>query len=586
MSRLSAVGVSGTAAPPAIRHLPWTARLTDHVAHAVLGLAALLLLLIVGYPLLWLVLGGLGVPRELSLAHYAAAFADPANLEPLRNSLILAVGAGLSSVLLGVPLAWATVRTDMPWRRLVHVLAITSYITPPYLTALAYIILLGPNAGHINRALRTMFGFDRGLLNIFSMGGVVFVISLHVFAFTYLLTHSALQALDAPLEESAQMLGGGRWTIIRRVTLPLVAPAITGGALLAAVQSMALFGPQAFLGLPAQIVYLPTRIYAALGTYPPNYPVASALSMLLVVLTVLGLSLQRRFLERRSFVTVTGRGVHARRTELGAWKGPLLAVCLAVVFFSVLAPIGVLTAAAFSKVWTEPLTPANVTLANFRTALVDNQVSVRGIANSLKLATGAATLATILGLLVAYIDLRTEARGRRLLDYLAVLPLGLPGTVLAVGLIQAFIRPPFALYGTIWILLVAYVARSVPLAVRSASASLRQVDPSLEEAARITGAAWLRTVLRVLVPMVRPGVLAAWLLVFIPSLSELSGTILLYTSGTETISVAVFRLNDLGQLEAVAALSVFAIAVTLVAGVLVQWLAGRGGAQVAQEVQR
>jgi iron(III) transport system permease protein len=557
----------------------------DAAAVAVLGTAALLLLLLVGYPLCWLVLGGLGVPRTVTLSYYARVFTVVGNFMPLLNTLVLAVGVGLASTLFGVPLAWATARTDMPLRRTIHALVALTYIIPPYLSALAYIILLGPNAGHLNRLMMALFHVGRGPINIFSMGGVIFVISLHVFAFTYFLTHSALQSLDAPLEESAQLLGASRWTIARYITLPLVAPAITGGALLAAVEAMALFGPQAFLGLPARIVYLPTRIYGAMTGYPPRFAEASALSMILVVLTVIGLYVQRGYLERRSFVTVGGRGVSVKRTPLGVLKWPLLICCLTIVFFSAVAPLSVLVTAAFSKVWTDPLSLNNLTLTHFRAALIEDQTSVRGIVNSFKLATGAATLAALLGLAIAYIDLRTAIRGRRLLDYLAILPLGLPGTVMAVALLQAFIRPPFKLYGTIWILLVAYVARFTPLAVRSANSSLRQIDPALEEAARITGASWLRATLRIVAPLVRPGVLVAWLLVFIPALSELSATVLLYTSGTETISVAVFRLNDLGQLELVAALSIFTIAVILVAALGVQRLAGKGSVPVLEDIK-
>jgi iron(III) transport system permease protein len=555
-----------------------------HGGGLVLGVAILVLLVLVGYPLLWLLLGALGLPDEVGLDHFVRVYTRTQNFEPLTNTLILALGTGLLSVVLGVPLAWAAARSNVPLRRSIHALVALSYITPPYLTALAYIILLGPDAGYFNRILRWALGLEAGPFDVFSMGGIIFVIGIHVFPFTYFLTYTALQSVDAALEESAQVLGAGRWMVTRRITLPLVAPAITGGALLAAVDSMALFGPQAFLGLPAQIVFLPTRIYGLLGSYPPRWGDASALSLVLVLLTVAGLVVQRGYLERRSFVTVSGRGVRTQRTQLGAWKWPLLAFCLLVVFFSALAPVAVLTAAAFSQSWIAPPLPDNFTLAHFQSALFDDQVAVRGIVNSFTLATGAALIAVLLGLAIAYLDLRTRMRGRRLLDYLAILPLGLPGTVMAVGILLAFIRPPLVLYGTIWILLVAYVARFVPLAVRSANATLRQIDPSLEEAARITGASWLQSIRLVLLPIARPGLIVAFLLVFIPALSELSATILLYTSGTETIAVAIYRLNDLGQLEVVAALAVFMLAVILAVSLTLNWLAGRYGSRVATDV--
>ena len=541
---------------------------------AILGVAVALLLFLVGYPVLWLLLGAFGLPQSFGLDSLERALTRPQNYTALVNTLQLALGAGLMSVALGVPLAWATARSNMELRRTVHALVALSYITPPYLTALAYIILLGPDAGHFNRLLRATFGLDAGPFNIFSMPGVIFVIGIHVFAFTYFLTYGALRSIDASLEESAQILGARRWQTTLRVNLPLVAPAITGGALLAAIDSMALFGPQAIIGMPAQIVFLPTRIYATIGGYPPRWGEAASLSLVLVALTVVGLAVQRYFLERRSYVTIGGRGARTQRIELGGARWVLLGFCLIVVFFSAAAPIGVLTITAFSKSWIDPPSFDNVTLEHFRTALFLDQIAVRGIYNSFRLATAAAAIAVAIGAAVAYLDLRTTIRGRRLLDYLAILPLGLPGTVMAVAVLLAFIRLPMPIYGTIWILLIAYVARFIPFATRSANATFRQIDPSLEEAGRIVGASWWQSIRRILLPLSRPGLLVAFLLVFIPAFGELSATILLYTGGTETIAIAIYRLNDLGQLEVVSALAVFTIAVVLVLSALVKFLSG------------
>ena len=568
---LSAGGPLGAVAAPNVRGKRFG------LQGLVLGVAVALLLFLVGYPLLWLILAAFGLPREFGIEYFVRAFTRPQNYSALINTLQLALGTGVMSVVIGVPLAWATARTDIKFRNAVHALVALSYITPPYLTALAYIILLGPDAGQFNRFLRMFIEVNSGPINIFTMGGIIFVIGIHVFAFTYFLTYSALRAVDSSLEESAQILGARRWQTTLRVNLPLVAPAITGGALLAAIDSLALFGPQAIIGTPAQIVFLPTRIYATIGSYPPRWAEASALSLVLVLLTVVGLAVQRSYLERRSYVTVGGRGLRTNRISLGAWRWPLLLFCIAVVFFSAVAPIGVLMLTAFSKSWTDPPSLSNFTLAHFATALFFDQVSVRGIVNSTKLATAAAAVALVIGASVAYLDLRTSVRGRRLLDYLAILPLGLPGTVMAVGILLAFLRLPVPIYGTIWILLAAYVARFVPLATRSASATFRQIDASLEEAGRITGASWSVAVRRILFPLSRPGLLVAFLLVFIPSFSELSATILLYAGGTETIAIAIYRLNDLGQLEVVSALAVFTIAVVLVLSGLVNWLSNTSG---------
>lgn len=541
----------------------------------VLGLAIILLLVIVAYPLMWLLLAAFGVPGDIGLSHFARAYARFQNIEPLLNTLILAIGAGFLSVVLGVPLAWATARSDMPFRNTVRACVALSYITPPYLSALAFIILLGPDAGYLNRLLRLVIDVPTGPFNVFGMTGIILVISLHVFAFTFFLTEAALKSVDASFEEAAQILGARRWTTIVKINLPLVAPAITGGALLAAVESLALFGPQAFLGTPAQISFLPTRIYAVVSSYPPRWGEAAALSLILILLTCIGLLIQRSYLERRSYVTIGGKGARLRPVPLGRWKWLLLAFCFTVVFFSAIAPVGVLLLASVSDSWVAPLSTGNFTIEHFRRALIEDQMAARGIWNSLRLATSAALIAVIVGAAIAYIDLRTRLAGRRLLDYLAILPLGLPGTVMAIGLLLAFIRPPLVIYATIWILLVAYVARFIPLATRSVNGALRQVDSSLEEAARIAGATWLQAIRLILLPLVRPALLVAFLLVFIPAFAELSATILLYTSGTETISIAIFRLNDLGQLEVVAALSVFTIAVVLIVSLALSWLSNR-----------
>jgi iron(III) transport system permease protein len=265
--------------------------------------------------------------------------------------------------------------------------------------------------------------------------GVIFVIGIHVFPFTYFLTYTALRSVDASYEEAASLLGARRWAVFLKVSLPVVAPAITGGALLSAIDSMALFGPQAFLGLPAQITFLPTRIYGVIGSYPPRWSEASALSLTLVVLTACGLLLQRGYLERRSYATVSGRGVRVETIRLGGWKWALAAFCLGVVFLSSIAPFAVLTIAAFSRSWVGGLSTANLTLANFDEAIINNQTAVRGIVNSFRLAAAAGACVVVVGAMVAYVDLRTRARGRRLLDYLAALPLGLPGTVMAVGVL-------------------------------------------------------------------------------------------------------------------------------------------------------
>jgi iron(III) transport system permease protein len=325
-------------------------------------------------------------------------------------------------------------------------------------------------------------------------------------------------------------------------------------------------------------VTLPTRIYA-LFDYPPEYGLASALSLVFVVITVVALYLQRAFLARRSFVTLAGKGARPQLMELGRWRFLLLGFGVAVFIVSIIAPYATLLAVSFSKPWGLDFWKG-LTLANYKFILFDYNVTQRAILNSLLLATLAATLAVLLGAVIGWIDLRTLIPGRKLLDYASLVPLGLPGIVVAVALIQFWLAMPLALYGTLAILLLAYIGRYIPLSVRAANASLRQVDPSLEESAQILGASWATTMREITLPLIRPGLFAGWLLVFVPVIQELSASILLFSSSSTTLAVAVFNLYETGYVEPVAALAMINMAI--IGGAI--WLANRlAGGGIAEK---
>jgi iron(III) transport system permease protein len=530
---------------------------------------------LVGFPLMWLLLGSLGIPDAPGLAALRDAFADGRNRSALLNTVVLGAGTAVVSALLGVPLAWLVARTDMPGKRVVGAGAALAYMLPPYLTALAYIALAAPRSGYLNRFVVAASGLSHGPFNAFSMAGVIVVVSLHTFPFVYFLTTAALRSVGGSYEESARILGASHLRAVCTVTLPLVAPAVTAGMVLAATVSTALFGPQAFLGVPARLEFLPTRIYGQLQTYPPRFADASALAMVLVVLAVLGLAVQRSTLRRGSFATIGGKATAAPILRLRRWRLAALVLCAAVLGAAVALPVGLLAALSLSRDWIATLGPSGWTLANYAYALFAEPASQRGLANSVRLALGTATIGTALGFLIAYADRRTEVRGRAALDYFTAIPLGLPGIVIALGMLEGWIRVPLPVYGTIWILLLAYLVHFLPRAVRSASAALAQVDPSLEEAGRITGAGWGRVMRTVSLPLVRPGLLAAWIFVFVPAFGDLSTAILLYSQGNETLAVAIYHLESLGRLEVVAALAIVGLAVTALVVAIATRLSGR-----------
>jgi iron(III) transport system permease protein len=545
------------------------------VERVVMAGSALALLVLVVLPLAFLAWGSMTADGRLTLEHFREALSSRLYVQALRNSLVLGAWTAVLSVAIGLPLAWAAARTNAPARRFVHLTAVVAYVTPPYLTAIAFVNLFSPNAGLVNTFLRDVLGMPALTFNVFSMSGLVLVTVIHTFPFVYLLAASALESVDASMEESAQILGAGRWRTACAVTLPLVAPAILSGALIAFVNAIALFGSQAIIGLPGRVFTMPTRIYA-LFDYPPQYGLASAMSLIFVAITAAALYLQRRYLARRSYVTLAGKGSRPQRIDLGRARWSVFAFCAAVFAVSVLAPYLTLLAVSLSKSWGLQFWD-NLTLKHYRFVLFEYDVTRRAIWNSLVLASAAATCAVLLGSLVGWIDLRTTLRARKALDYTSLIPLGLPGIVVAVALIQFWLRVPLPIYGTLVIILLAYTGRYVPLGVRAANAAFRQIDPSLEETARVTGAGWLRTFRSVTLPLARPGLFAGWLLVFIPALQELSASILLFSSESITLAVAVYNLYETGALEPVAALSIVTMVIITVA-VAVATRLGRGPA--------
>ncbi|HTS39754.1 MAG TPA: iron ABC transporter permease [Xanthobacteraceae bacterium] len=522
--------------------------------HFVMGGTILALIILIVLPLLFLLFGSVRGDHGLNLNYFGEVISGRLYRQALFNSLILGAWTGLFSLAIGLVLAWAVSRTDVPGKTLIQITASLSYLSPPFLTAIAFVYLFSPNAGLINVFLRDVAGLPWLTFNIFSMTGLVLVTVLHTFPFVYLLASSALTSVDASYEEAAQILGASKIRTALSVTAPLVAPAILSGTLLAFVNAIALFGSQAIIGLPGRIVTLPTRIYA-LFDYPAEYGLASALSLIFVVITVAALYLQRAFLARRSYVTLAGKGARPQLIALGPARWFLFGFSVLAFLIAIVAPYTTLLAVSLSKSWGLAFWKG-LTLDNYHFILVEYNVTQRAILNSLTLAIIAATLAVLLGAIIGWIDLRTRMPGRKLLDYTALIPLGLPGIVVAVALIQFWLAMPLALYGTMGILLLAYVGRYIPLGVRAANTSLRQIDPSLEESAQILGASWLTTMREITFPLIRPGLFAGWLLVFVPVIQELSASILLFSPTSITLAVAVYNLYETGAVERVGALAI------------------------------
>lgn len=539
------------------------------------AISGIVLALLIAWPLWRLVVvsfqDGNGV---LTIANYIRVISAPRFVNAVWNSLILASSVGFLSVAVATPMAWAVARTDMPGRRLIDILVLSSLVTPGFLTAVAWILMAGPNAGLLNQAFRFVTGGDAPLFNIFSMKGMIFVTLLECFPFAFIIIASALRTVAAELEEAANILGAGTWTTMRRVTIPLVLPAIVAGFILSFLEALVLFSGPAIIGVPAQIYVLTTQIWA-LFQFPPQLGVAAALALPLLMVTIALLLLQRQILGRRGYVTVTGKATAPRTIALGWVRWPAFFLCLCVVIGSVVLTYAVLFVYATSKIWGTLPGPNNFTLEHFRFVLFDLDSGRKGLQNSLILATSAATIAAGLGCIIGYIVERKLIRGATVLGFVAMAPMAIPGIVFAVGLFIAYTRPPLILYGTLGILLIAYLTKFLPLAYMNASTAIRAIGTELEEAARISGARSLTAFRKITVPLIRHGLLAGWFLVFIFSLRELSSSILLFTNNTIVASVVVFDLYETGAWGPLSALGCLLLLLNLSAIVLGSAILGR-----------
>ncbi len=505
--------------------------------------------------------GGWGGKGQYTFGHYSAVVGDPGSVRVWWNTLVVSVGATAMATALGVGLAWLVTRTDLPGARILEPLNLVPFYLSPLTGAIAWIYLAAPRVGLLNQAVG-------GWLNIYGLGGMIWVMGLFFTPEVYLFASGALRRMDPALEESARVHGSGLVETTWRVTLPLIRPAVLSGMALVFVSALGEFSIPVTLGTPIGQDVLVTRIYATMEEVPPNHNLAAAFSVLLVTPAVLVLWAHRRLLEGRTLAVVSGRAYRPARIALGGWRWVALAGNLTYLGCAVALPLFALTVVALSPVWTGLLDLRGTTLANLRYILLEYPLTWRALRNSLALAVGGATVAMALGLGTAWLLHRTGSALRRVVDFVVSLPIAIPGVVLGVAVLIAYLRTP--LYGTLAILFVAYVTRFLPYAHRAAEAGLLSLSRELEEASRTCGASWWRTLHRVVAPLIQPAVFSGWMLLFIIYLREFPMSLLLARSGTETMSVALYGLLLHQPAPAVASFALLQVIVLLAAMYLVR----------------
>lgn len=534
--------------------------------------AVALLLLFGAFPIILLVFKSFTVEGRVTLANFVRVYGTAANMRAVLDTCKVAGLTMVVSVLISFPLAWLVGRSDLPLKSLFRTLIVTPYMIPPFVGAIAWTYLANPRIGYLNKLVMPLFGLEKAPFNIYSMGGLVWVFVLFYFPFSFLAVSRALEKMDPSLEEAARISGAGTWRVLKDVTIPLMTPALVAGALLVFVAVASAFGVPAIIGAPAQLHVVTTQIinYVYIGT-PEALRESTALATVLLGMAMTVLWFSNWYVSRREYFTVGGKSTRPSTVELGKWRWPLAVLFGLVCFVFAVLPIGALVMTSFIKSMGQPIGGTNWSLTTWKTVLEDRE-TWKTLRVSLVTALSTATVATLVGLLIAYLKVKTKVRFRTVPDFLATFTNATPGIVVALGLIIAFSgNYGLNLYGTIWILIVAYFVHHLSFAVRTSSAALEQMHPSLEEAALSSGAGWLRVFKDITIPLVAPSLIGGWFLVFMPSFYELTMSVLLFSTRTKTAGVFLYDLQSYADPQSAAVLSVLILVLVLAGNGLMRW---------------
>ncbi len=565
------------------------------------GLWVALLLAILGflviYPVLTLLLGALTDTNpvvdgfslnHLSITNFLAVLVNPNVAEALFNTLIACGGGTLVAVVIGLAFSWIVVRTNTPFKGFIAAASILPLFAPPLVAGVAWTILGSPKTGLIN----TMFkwaGLDWHV-DFYSLWGLVFVFGIYYAPYVYMFTSSALRNMDPSLEEAAEISGASAFATLFSVTFPLIMPAIVSGMLLSFIVMLGIYGIPAVLGAPTNIAVLTTYIFKLTNWSPPLYNTAAAVAIILMVVTGLLVFAQQKVLSGRSYTTVAGKAYRPRSLDLGPWRWLTFGLGLIYLLVVVVLPMLALIVAAFRKFMfirdaASLFDMRQYSLMHFN-SIFDNPLTMRSIYNAVEVGIITAVVGGTLAFAIGYTIHRTHVPGRRSIDLVSIVPVAIPGLVIGVAYLWAWIGIPGGLYGTIWILALAFIARFMPDTVKALSTSFLQIHRELEEAAWVCGKGMLGTIRTIVLPLARPGVIASMTLLFVLAIRELGSSLFLYTSNTMVMSVLLLDYYEGGNIGKTAA---FSLVQTVLLGVLIggaNWLA-RSSAQgnIAQRIR-
>lgn len=538
-------------------------------------LSFILLFVIVVVPITMIIYNAFFYKGKFSLSLFTKVIFDKDNLLAMWNTVKIAIWVTIGGTIVGLFYAWLLGRSDIPMKGLMKSLFNIPYMFPPFFGAMAWDLLLSSRGGYVNNWLMETFHLSQAPFNINSIWGIIFVEISYYFPFVYMQVVSALERMDPTLEESARIAGAKQGKVIMKITIPLVKPAISAGALLILISSLAHFGVPSILGFSKNIYTLPTKIYALIARSGGDFEgirQGAALSILLVLVVSIALIIQKKVLASGSYDIIKGKSMRPTLIKLRGAKYPLLVLAILTLVVIVLVPLVMIFLVGMLKAYGLPLTFENFTMRNY-IKIFQSKATVDSIKNSLFLSITAGIICMFMGVMIAYVINKIKPRGKGVLEILSVLPYSIPGTVLAIGVILAWSGQfGINLYNTIWIILVAYLARYLSFSMKSASASLLQVHSSLEEAARSCGASHTESLKDITLPLIRPAMVSGFFLIFLPAMRELTTSVLLYGPYSRTLGVQIYSLRDAGMIPQSSALASIAIVIIIICNTVVTYL--------------
>jgi iron(III) transport system permease protein len=538
----------------------------------IIASALLFLLFFILFPLVLLIWRSLWASEGgISLQNYIAVYSKARNWDAVVTTVVVCGLTMFASMIFATLLAWLVVRSNLPFKKQFRSIFFLPYVIPPYVGAIAWILLITPDVGYINQILIKLLGFSApGPFNIYTTVGLVWVMTLFYYPLAFLNITSALEQMDNTLEEAARISGANPLRVFRDITLPLVSPSFFAGGLLVFAASASAFGIPAMIGMPSRIYVLSTQVmsYVYMGT-SSGMREATALSTVLMVIAVVTMTSGNWLLSKRKYTIIGGKSSRVLPVSLGKMKPVAVGFASFMAFMLVFLPIGAILLTSFVNIFGQPIQANNLTLNHYK-YILSFKMAREAFQNSLLLGAVAATFALILASLIAYFRIKVRNKLGDLSDLVATVPYATPGTVIALALIIAFSgKYGLSMYNTFAILIVAYLVKYLAFSVRTVSGSLEQVDLSLEEAAQISGAGWLQSFKDIVLPLIRPGLIAAWFLVFMTTFYELTMTILLYGPKTHNLGVVLYELQTYSNQQAASVLSVLILIVVLGGNILV-----------------